>query len=368
MNNTTIAIDWDFIVQTILEEKCILFIGPEVFADENDVSIEDALIRYLDVEHNEDIQSYYRDETLFLFHSRAKQTKTYYKIKSFYNQPLPFTDSILEKISRIPFHLIVCLTPDKRLSNVFNELNIRHQFQFFWKKVAPEQNLHTPTANYPMIYNMLGCIERQESMVMTHTDLFNYFESIFSGYSMPEKLKKIVKEAKNFIFLGVPFNKWYMQLLLRILHIHNDYDFVKYASNQMINEEMKTFCFEQFRIEFVPNRIHELVNELYQKFESDNLLRSTEAAPKESPVNKFLTWLAADRVEDVLSELKTFLEVSEEEESDILDDVILLTNKHNRLAKRVNQGIIDEKEAAVQSNLIRKELLDLLKELKQTYY
>lgn len=365
MNNVIFAsdIDWDFILSTIEDEKCILFLGPEIFTDREGNRLEDRLFEYLDVDHNPDIQTCYREDNLFLFNSRARKTKTFYKLKNFYQQEFPESREVFEKIAEIPFHFIVQVTPDKYISKVFDELNVKHNFQFYWRKKPPDPNLKTPTARVPLVYNMLGCVDRQESMVLTHNDLFDYFESIFSRNSMPERLKKIIKEANNFIFLGISFDKWYMQLLLRILYIHNDFNFVRYASNQAFDEAIRTFCFEQFKIEFVPNKIHEFVHEVYTRCLERDIVRKFNEE-KQSPIAHLINGVAEDRIKEVLSEFRTFLLELDERGEELLDDVILLTNKFSRLDKRIRQGIIDEQDATIKSNKIRKELLELLHEAR----
>lgn len=356
-------IDWEFIIETIKEEKCILFLGPELFTDHQGLRLEERLVSFLNVKQNPDIQAYYPEDNLFLFTSRGRKTKTYYKIKSFFQSEFSEAKNIFEKIAQIPFHFIIQVTPDNILSQVFTEANIKHKNYFYWKKKTPDPQFHTPSKTSPVIYNMLGSIDRQESMVLTHNDLFNYFESIFSGSSMPEKFKKLVKEANNFIFLGIHFERWYMQLLLRILYIHNDYDFVRYASNQKMADEVKAFCFDQFRIEFVPKKIKEFVDEVYQRCADGNLLRQFEEE-QESTIDRLLNWLAEDQIERVLSGFKRFLEELGQAGQELKDDSILLMNKFNRLKKRSLQGIISQDEASLQSNRIRRELLDLLNEAK----
>lgn len=354
-------IDWDFILDTIQEEKCILFLGPELYTNAQNQQLDDALNTYLNIEHNKDIQTYYQEDNLFLFSSRAKKTKTFYKIKNFYNQSFPEAEMLFQKIAEIPFHFIIKVTPDKRLGTVFSELDIKHQSHFYWRKQPPGGHLKQPTSSYPLIYNMLGSIDQQESMVLTHNDLFYYFESIFSGNSFPEKFKRIIKEANNFLFLGIPFEKWYMQLLLRILYIHTDYDFARYASNQLIDDETKSFCFEQFKIEFVRKHIHEFIDELHQRANQRGLVRVFgEKAP--SVIEKLRKWIAEDRLEEVLEEFQIFLTDAGQEGAELLDDLILLNNRFNRLQKRINQSIIDERDANVQSNKVRKDILNLLNE------
>ena len=365
MGTTTIdGIDWDFILETIKNEKCILFIGPEIFKNDQGHSLEDQVADYIKVGTNSDIQSFYPKDGLFLFTSGTKKTKSYYKLKSFFNQDFQQASNIYNKLAQIPFHFIISITPDNLCYNTFQKEGMKINQDFYWKKQPSNTNLKTPNRKNPLIYNMFGSIEQQESMVLTHDDLFDYFESIFKENSMPEKLKLNIKNADNFIFLGLDFEKWYMQLLLRILYLHNDqYEFMRYAANQHIDEKIKTFCFQQFKIEFIPSKINGFVDSLYEKCVSRDLIR-TKGEQQESPIEQFTNWLSADKVDEALQGFKAFLEDLGEKGMELLEDLTLLISKHRRLQRKVNEDIIRVDDATIEDNKIRRSLLDLLKEAR----
>ena len=365
MGTTTIeAIDWDFILATIKNEKCILFIGPEIFKNEQGVSLENQIADFIEVGTNKDIQSFYPKEGLFLFTSGTKKTKSYYKLKSFYKQEFSTPSSIYSQLAKIPFHFIISITPDDLCYQTFEKSGVKINQEFYWKKQPSNNTIRKPTKNNPLIYNMFGSIEQQESMVLTHDDLFDYFESIFQENSIPEKLKLNIRSADNFIFLGLDFEKWYMQLLLRILYLHNEqYEFMRYAANQEVTEDLQTFCYQQFKIEFIPSEINGFVNELYKKCEADGLIRTGEQQ-EESTIERFTNWLSADKLEDVFNGFRSFLEDLGEQAIDLLDDLKLLNSKHRRLQRKILQDIIREEDATIESNKIRVSLMDLLKEAR----
>jgi hypothetical protein len=212
---------------------------------------------------------------------------------------------------------------------------------------------------------MLGSITQQESMVLTHTDLFEYLESVFSGAHFPDQLKKQIKEAHNFIFLGVPFQRWYMQLLLRILYIHNDFDFVRYASSQMIDSKLRTFCSDQFNIEFVHNNIENFVDILLEKCQKEGVVNAPNNE-KSSPLAAAKKDIGQDKIEDCFSLLLDFTQSIESK--DYHEDVILLSSKFSRLKKRILRGIISTEEANVGHNKISKSLLGIITELEALKY
>lgn len=364
MPDTYPNIDWDFILETIKAEKCILFIGPELYRDEAGRPLDEQLGDFLEVPHNPDIQAWYGHDGLFLFTSGAKKTTSYYKIKNFYNRPFPKAEALLEKLAAIPFHLIISILPDNKLAEAFQRTETPVNTGFYWKKQPADQAVRSPSAGTPLVYNLFGSVDRQESMVLTHDDLFEYFESVFQENSMPEKLKLNIKNAHNFIFLGLDFEKWYMQLLLRILYMHNEkYEFMRYAANQRISDELKTFCFQQFRIEFVADRIDAFIGELARRCAAAGMARE-KREKRGSLMESLVKLLEKDRLEEVFTQLATFLEKVGEAGESLADDLLLLSNRHKRLERKLRQGVLVAADAGVETNQIRLSLLELLKEAK----
>lgn len=155
-------------------------------------------------------------------------------MKRFFKQTNQFqSNAILSKLAPIPFHFIISLNPTNYLADTFDTLNFKHRFDFYWKKNAGAV-LEVPSKNKPLIYNLLGTVERPESLVLTHKNLYDYFESVFQGSMLSEKLKfHLLSETPKVIFLGLPFEKWYMQMLLRILYLHKNEELIKYAAGQV---------------------------------------------------------------------------------------------------------------------------------------
>lgn len=356
-------IDWEFTLDTIQEGKCILFLGPELYTSASGKKLDEALLEFLQYPDNNDILNYYPADDLFLFKNKGAQTKTYYKIKNFYQQSFPETEKLLEKIAQIPFELIISVTPDNKLNKVYDRLNFKNKSDFYWRNHSSTTKVKLPSKDSPLVYNLFGTTEMQESMVLTHNDLYDFFNSIFGERSMPKELKHVIQKAHNLIFLGIPFNKWYLQLLLRILSLHNDGDFMRYAANQSIDADMESLCDQQFSIKFLPENVGGFVNELYSHCEKKGMLKEVTSG-KKSLSEVILNLVSNDKIDQALTQLKEFLENLGEFGEDLIDDVILLINRHKRLNKRKLQGIIDFKDAELESNKIRKSILDVLNEAK----
>lgn len=366
MSNHTdgaLSIDWDFTLDTIREGKCILFLGPELYTTKDGKKLEEAMLAFLQYPNNEDILNYYKEEDLFLFKSKGAQTKTYYKLKNFFQQSFPEAEKILEKIAQIPFQFIISVTPDHKLNKVYDRMNYKNKSDFYWRNHSSTTKVKLPSKDSPLVYNLFGTTELQESMVLTHNDLFDFFHSIFGERSMPKELKHVIQKAHNLIFLGIPFRKWYLQLLLRILSLHNDSEFMRYAANQSLDEDMASLCRQQFSIKFLPEKVSEFIDELYIRCEKVGMLKEVSAGST-SISESVLQLVAYDKIDEALNQIKEFLENLGEYGIDLLDDIILLINRHKRLNKRIMQGIIGFDEAELESNKVRKSLLDLVSEVK----
>lgn len=359
IDGTTIT--WNFTIQTIKSGKCILFIGPEIFAPSPDLRLSDKLRSFLDIDNDEGVRLY--DDDLFYFKERQKKTITYYKIKQFYNQRFQETEDILKKIAQIPFHYIISINPDKKLKEIFDELEFKANFDFYWKKHAPNNpQITKPSRDRPLIYNLFGSVDNYESLVLTHDDLFDFLESIFEAKSMPDQLKHNIQDADNFIFLGFEFDKWYVQLLLRVLHFHNNEAFVKYASNQAVTEDLQVQCYEQFKINFVQDDIPAFVDALYNKCVEDNFIRKKKNKG-ESVTDGLKKDLAKGDVKQVITKLGEFLESLGEE--DLLERQVMCSHRYNRLQKRIMNHVIKHEDEVIENNQLIESLLHLLDDAKK---
>ena len=213
-------IDWDDILYNLKNEKTIVFLGPKTYLSPDDRPIEHLLLDYLKVKdpNNPYIKAYYEDG-FFLFKEKKFRRRVVRQIRSFYQEQFENLEHFLTKLARIPFHVYINMTPDKLLGNTFKKMSVASYQDYYNMGKAPNP-YSQPNKENPMIYNMLGYIGDNESLVLTHNDLFDYLRSIFVGKSMPIGLKEELYDAVQYIFLGLPFEKWYLQLLLRILELH----------------------------------------------------------------------------------------------------------------------------------------------------
>jgi len=350
----TNEINWKFILNTIKSEKCVLLLGPEIIS-QSGKTLNKLLTEYLDIKVNKNILAYYEKDELFLFKDGMSKTMTYYEIKDFYSQK--FADDIYEKIAQLPFNLIVSITPDFILTNTFKKLNLEHNFSFYNKNQNP-RDIETPTKDIPLIYNLFGSLEQEESLILTHDDLFDFIFASMGSMGLPKELRNSLNNADNFIFLGFTFEKWYLQIILRLLNPKKEK--YKFALNKEQTSETKSFYIEQFKVNFSEIEPVDFLNELFEKCKEQNILRNTGEVQASVSV-QIASLVEKDEIEKAINKLKSFFE---EKDQDMFNMTIGILSSFNRLKRKITSGIIDEKESTLEMNKIRHSILEMNNDVK----
>lgn len=358
------SVDWNLITDTIEEQKCVLFIGPELL-NVADKSFTSNLYEQLKTEIPDGFR-FFDNEDLFKFQQSNVRTTVGYKVKNYYkNFESP---EIYYKIAQIPFNLIVSINPDSYMRDAFRNQGFDTQFSFYNKKHKIEE-VETPTKDNPLIYNLFGSIEQHDSMILSHDEMFMYLHSILGAYEIPIELQNALKNADNFIFLGFKLDRWYVQLIMQLLNFYNSKGNLQYALNEQLSEDKKKIISEQLNIVFVDNQIVNFVEELHKLCKGYEILRIPSATAKDE-ADEFEKLLTSQKVqkliekaeyEKAIDELKKFLEEHDEE---LLEDVILNSNRLSRIQRKVDKGIVDNKEADIEFAKIADSLLQINKEVK----
>lgn len=359
------TIDWNITIKTILQEKCILVVGPEVFTvDQN--PIEKQLRDSLMISSDNAITEY--EDGLYFFKEPSYKTRFCYRLEDFYENKFETTKGLFDKLARIPFHFILNLTPDKLLFSTLHESDNNYDYDFYWKNHPPSIEKFSPSKNQPLVYNMFGSIDEHESLVLTHNDLYDYFESIFQSQSMHNNLKCNIRDANNLVFLGVRFDRWYMQILLRILYLHTNKKILKYAANLNIEDNIRTLCYDHFRISIIPAKIDEFIDKLYEECDKQGVLKKLGDEQKTYGLaqrkNNIKQLLAADNIEESIDEIYDLVKVHSEPDKEELENLLLIIQgRRTRLQKKIMEGGTDNATITRDENRIRTDLLNLVNQI-----
>lgn len=381
---------WELIQKKIRDQQCVLLIGPELLPHPVHGTIEKALHHYL-LEKNGElaqefakgtpnadppfIHKFYQDDKFFLLQSDNKD-QSHFSFMKYYQQF--FVDhaddfaearAVLEKLAQLPFHIIISLTTDNLLTEAYTG-KYGHHIDVYRKNQPPEPYIPGTAAN-PLLYYMRGHIKHQESMVITHNDLFDYLQSIFSESSMHPDMKDDLddrekpREHKNlYIFLGLPLEEWYMQLLLRLFNMHIvNPQIIALKKFEKDKQAIQDVYEDLYKIEFHPNEGQEFIEQLHQRFADQGALKeeTPQLANDGFSLDK-LRYENAVREGDTEETLKVFKEIAHKyavpkaDHQAFFDDLSAGEGNYNRAKRQFLTGRSTKEEWKIDQN----RLVDLL--------
>ncbi|MBC7774470.1 MAG: SIR2 family protein [Phycisphaerae bacterium] len=347
--------EWDSVLDNIQSGSTIVCLGAEIFA-QPDMPLDEQIKQRLD---NLDNVHMYADG---LFHFRGSGDMTSFtRIKQFYNQAPPNVHELLEKLAVLPVPVFINANPDLTLCKTFKRLGLPYQYSFHYPN-KPAVELSPPSVREPLIYNLLGDIEHRESMVLTHEDFFSFLESIMEGRSISGMLKEHIHASYNFLFIGLPFSKWYMKILLHSVQKDVNRKALKFAANQALDSDVQSFVVDEFKITCVPVRIDDFVQELYSRCAGANLLKKTELAPKLTAYQRWTQMVLEDELNKLLDDMVDFFTQNRPQDFDSQNQLFHLNGRLSGLERMVGKGTIAADDALLQRNQIRDSIIEFLNE------
>lgn len=390
------AFRYETLRDCVLEGKCVLVIGPDLFKY-NDIPLNKALCEHLKVGQSPYISFFdYKDE-LFYFKGKnlaASKNAVYRQIRDFHNG-LAITE-YHEKIAQLPFPLIVNFTPDLLLANAFEKQNLPHEFRFYNKKLnrdpnniqleGDEDEIFEASSEYPLVYNLIGHIGYEESLILTYSDLFDFLFNVFGRNNLPLSLRHTLEiqdadTPKNYLFLGLNFHKWYMQVLLRLLNAQTgNQRFVlgegmealeATANNPNLDDKSIFYLQDYFTLDLIECNPAEILNHLFDDCKNAGKLRAIDSVnkvatstPTFQPLYMSLQeWMMRNKVRRVFDALHTFFKTNPNE--DALNVTLVNSAKYEELLKQESRGLMYQSELSVERSKVLNTLYTLIQEVKK---
>lgn len=354
--------EWDKKFNNILDDirrsQCVVLIGPEVLKMDGKV-LRDSLRAHLNETNSEDITHYYERDGFYLFKDDTAKEDVQREVVTFYERNNKIDESILLSLVRLRTHLIISINPDDSLSEIAYKYGIKHRFAYFQHgKQAPVQDVELPTTEMPLYYNLFGSVQSDASLVLDYDDLFNLLESLFGTPGLPTNLKAAlnptnpipnVKRAKHFLFVGFDFDKWYSQLLLKLLSEKPTRKFVIDSSEK--NSNTTIFLIKQFGIEFIEDE-SSFLRELFRRAELQGLFR--DIIETQSPdIVRITRFMQNGQVLEALETLRTRNEWQQM--------ATILLAQYHELKKQADNSSIDSRDYWPQYNRITDAMLETIK-------
>lgn len=349
---------FDDLLDDLEEQKCVLFLGPEV-TKVQDISLQGYLRRQLSEKHSDDIAFYYEKDGFFLFRDQiAKedvQRGMRRLIKQLYSSE-EFNEAVFRKIASIPFHLVISINPDTYLTDIALKYGVAHRSAFFHPRKNVNAEVEVPTKNQPLFYNLCGDKNHDDSFILDYDDLFRLLQATLGAPGLPERLRRSLQTAKSFLFLGFHFDKWYSQLLLRLLS--GEKAIKKFAlQTQLADQHTEAFLIQQFQVKFLGHE-YAFFDALHQHCAEQNLLRPLNE-PLQQEQQQIVRHIQNGEMKEALSALvQTF-----PEQSDAHHQALLLAGRFTNLENQNTKGILEFREYNIEFNRIIDAVLVLNKSM-----
>jgi len=359
--------DFQLCLSAINQGNCILFLGPQFSMDADGNKMFQGLRKQLELNKRfKDLDFSY--DNLFIFKdkkpSSADKMRLNMAIKDYYKNVQPH--STYSTFSKIPFSSIISLSPDLFIKNAFEADKVN--FKYFSHK----GNIETKEVDtaLPILYNLFGSIEDENSLITTYDNFFNFFISVIGEeHKLPLELQNRLTEANFFVFIGFDLTKWYIPLLMhKLTNFKNSEDDAPTLVNNDnvrigLNENHLPLELMILEEDTVP-----ILNTLAKYFSENGTTNGSLLAKAEQ-----------EKIEGELAELEE--ELIEEGESAYLDTLKRLEDyfdkvnlekaliktirgRFNRFKYDNRKGVITRDEASTESTIILDTILELITEVK----
>ncbi len=248
----------------------MLFIGPDATINYGNADRQSDFLKELAAKNPDNILAYHESDGFLVYDDVSSKDLFYPALRKFYQQPLP--NPLLEKLAQVPWHVAITVTPDLSLNEAFNRQGLAYSHQYYVTK-TPSTLKEPPTMERPLLYNLLGCVLQDESLITSHFDLFDTVQSILVHKNLPPEIVNMLGSAqtRNVVFLGFQFDKWYYQLVLYLLQLKSNLKGRLAASVAPPDKLDQLVLSAQYKINFISGDLENFIDTLWSKFSAAEL-------------------------------------------------------------------------------------------------
>ena len=345
----------DYLSDSIVSGSCVVFIGPDflrVKAHETpdavkipEQSFQQYFIGRLQNE-NKGIKYYYPKDGLLVFDSPAKKNLLQFQFNSILKSMPPVDLKQIEKLAKIPISFFLSINPDDFLFDTLKSWGYNPRIEYYRGRQHGNITIDKePTIEEPLIYNLFGSLKEYQSMILDYGDMHNFLQTIFKmpEWGLPPMVSKKIQDASTFIFLGFDFNKWYTQLLLKI--IRKDEQTVILNEDPMLDSTVKDFLVQGFEVGFLDSGNDNMLDALIEEFGGtkwDIKLRLPRARKlaEETCMERVRNLIAGNNTFEALD----FLESISKEHDEILNNLAMQRGRFNQLKDQDEKRTITSDE------------------------
>lgn len=320
------------IIDAIKENKCVLILGPEICEINSEIfkgvkpkDFDESLRLAYDYYINHELEEgreknkvkgnpiqfneySFVKENLLTYPLELRSENHLYEFSEWFFSQMVNWKEPFSQIAQLPFSLILSLLPDEHLEKIMYETNKDAVLVSSYSRFnePPKEPIdRVPIVRKTVLYKLLGNLSTRDS-VFTFEHWFDFIFKIIRGEpELPEGVLSLLRSAKMIVFVGVRVEKWYIQMLIRLLLKSGRMDANKFAFVNVKEERVEDLAEERFDITYNAKRTPvTLLNDLYSVYFSDG--KSLELKSFKTAV--FISYNHSDK--EIAYKLKNDLEGS----------------------------------------------------------
>lgn len=358
-------IDWDTLKSALKNNKCVLFIGQDFLQTDEGKTLDDMLGRFLNHAHAE-LKPIY-DQDGFLPLSKRNRNKAVTKVETFFEDIAPSFQDLYKTITLMPFRVVVNMTPDETLIEAFNAAKIPPIVDYYNQNDASAPKFDP---KQPFIFNFSGKLSDEDSLVLTHADFYNHFKSKFAEQSL-SRLRNALLDVRCAVFMGVPYNRYFMDLVFRDLRMHQADKIEKYllTSEDVETVQRKSFYDDEFNMTFIKQSPAGFFKELIEKCGTSIMRRPENYLQLSANTHSVRKTFNAPELQNLIGEGKEYIVMKTLEDfyqnaglafAEFFKELILLKNQLTINNNNIARNLIDPADSRRENSRIVFALISLI--------
>jgi hypothetical protein len=269
--------DWETVLWNLTRGTCVLFLGPNLLADdeagEPSEGTAAALARHLaeqtgDTEVGDLAQVAQRYVSAPSFGRNDLERE----VVRFYGRANELDSDLHRDLAALPFSLVVSSSHDSWMQNAFSGEGKTPLVGFYNYRGAKRDCPQLGSLDTPLVYHLYGCTNEPRSLVITENDLLDFLVAVVAkDPPLPAPIvSEFQKKDISFLFLGFGIRHWYLRILLHVLKLNTEvrsfaFEPLRFDPKQV--QQTVLFYRKGYKIEVVDSDVASFVAELRRRFE-----------------------------------------------------------------------------------------------------
>ncbi len=211
------------------------------------------------------------------------------QLQAFYNREYA-PPLALEHLTHLPFRLIINAAPDDLMCKAYLKRHVHfnsmlYNFDQSGAQDEPNYDSHDTT---PFVYHLFGNHDTPGSVVLTETQQIEFVQQIIQKeHKIPNSILAVLRESKNYLFLGFDFSDWYLRLLLAALNPKEEakipVSFALQSGFAPLPATAENFFGRRFKVGFFDHDIEAFTAELRRRWEQKGQVPTPQKSAEGGP-------------------------------------------------------------------------------------